>query len=138
MRSIFLSAALLPLLIAGPSHAEDALTGFQMPSKNVACIYSHYDGKSVLRCDIGDMEAKPPRPAGCEQEWGHSFEMEMKGDAGRVCTGDTLIDPSLPMLGYGEVWQRGGFTCRSEQAGLTCFNAIQHGFTLSRARQDVF
>jgi hypothetical protein len=42
------------------------------------------------------------------------------------------------VLAYGEVWQRGGFTCRSEQTGLTCFNAMQHGFSLSRAELTVF
>ena len=34
--------------------------------------------------------------------------------------------------------QRAGFTCRSEQTGLTCFNAMQHGFSLARAKQEVF
>ena len=36
------------------------------------------------------------------------------------------------------LWQRAGFTCRSEQTGLTCFNAMQHGFSLARAEQKVF
>jgi hypothetical protein len=58
-------------------------------------------------------------------------------DAG-ICAGDTVMDPSLPVLAYGEVWQRAGFTCRSEQAGLTCFNAMQRGFSLARARQEMF
>ncbi len=48
------------------------------------------------------------------------------------------MDPSLPLLAYGEVWQRGGFTCRSEQTGLTCFNAMQRGFSLARSKQEVF
>jgi hypothetical protein len=34
--------------------------------------------------------------------------------------------------------QAGGFTCCSEQTGLTCFNAAQHGFSLSRAAQRMF
>jgi hypothetical protein len=42
------------------------------------------------------------------------------------------------VLAYGEVWQRAGFTCRLEQTGLTCFNAMQHGFSLARAEQKVF
>ncbi|MBB4373172.1 hypothetical protein GGD63_005987 [Bradyrhizobium sp. cir1] len=48
------------------------------------------------------------------------------------------MDASLPMLAYGEVWQRAGFTCRSEQAGLTCFNAMQHGFSLARGSRRCF
>jgi hypothetical protein len=31
-----------------------------------------------------------------------------------------------------------GFTCKSEQSGITCFNADRHGFSLSRAKQEVF
>jgi hypothetical protein len=49
-----------------------------------------------------------------------------------------MMDPSLPVLAYSEVWQRAGFTCRSEQTGLTCFNAMQRGFSLARAKQEVF
>jgi hypothetical protein len=49
-----------------------------------------------------------------------------------------VIDKALPVLAYGEVWQRGGFTCKSEQTGITCFNADRHGFSLSRAKQEVF
>jgi hypothetical protein len=49
-----------------------------------------------------------------------------------------MIDQRLPVLAYGEVWQRGGFTCKSEQTGVTCFNADRRGFSLSRARQEVF
>ena len=70
--------------------------------------------------------------------FGYAFEITAKGQAGHICHGDTVMDPKLPPLAYGEVWQRGGFTCRSEQTGLTCFNAMQHGFSLSRAEQKVF
>jgi hypothetical protein len=47
------------------------------------------------------------------------------------------MDPSLPVPAYGEVWQRAGFTCRSEPTGLTCFNAMQRGFSLARAKHEV-
>jgi hypothetical protein len=48
------------------------------------------------------------------------------------------MDKALPVLAYGEVWQRGGFTCKSEPTGITCFNADRHGFSLARAKQAVF
>jgi hypothetical protein len=64
--------------------------------------------------------------------------MTAKGAASRICAGDSVMDTSLPVLAYGEVWQRAGFMCRSEQTGLTCFNAMQHGFSLARAKQEVF
>lgn len=48
------------------------------------------------------------------------------------------MDPSLPVRAYGEAWQRASLTCRSEQIGLTCFNAMRQGFSLARAEQKVF
>ena len=64
--------------------------------------------------------------------------MGAKGTAARTCTDDTTFDPGLPDLAYGKAWQRGGFTCRSAPSGLTCFNAEQHGFSLSRTEQRLF
>jgi hypothetical protein len=134
-----LFALILSPLALGAAHAEEAIPGFQSPSRNIACIYSEYDGHKVLGCDIGDMaETPPPRPRDCEQAWGHSFEVEARGGAGRICSGDTQIGQPLAVLPYGEVWQRSGITCKSETSGVTCFNADRHGFTLSRNKQDVF
>ena len=130
---------MMALLAFGAANAGQAtIDGFTMPSGNVACLYWSDNGKSSLRCDIRDTVAAPPRPGDCDLEWGHSFEMEAKGPAGRICTGDTTFDPGLTDLAYGRIWQRGGFTCRSEPGGLTCFNAMQHGFSLSRAEQRLF
>lgn len=120
------------------SYAQDRPIGFVTPSKNIACQFFSMDGQNSLRCDIMEMDTSPRRPADCELDYGHAFEMSAKGGAARICYGDTVMDRALPVLAYGEIWQRGGFTCRSEQTGLTCFNATQHGFSLSRARQEVF
>jgi hypothetical protein len=136
-RAVLLMSVLL-VAIATSVDAQDRPIGFQTPSKNIACQFFTDNGQGALRCDLMNMETRPPRPADCELEWGHAFEMSAKGSAGRSCVGDTIMDPSLPVLAYGEVWQRAGFTCRSEQTGLTCFNAMQHGFSLARAEQKVF
>ncbi|MCK1363405.1 hypothetical protein IVB47_02830 [Bradyrhizobium sp. 62] len=132
----------LSLLAASLVRAQDRPTGFQTPSKNIACQFFIDNGQrndqGVLRCDIMNLETRPRRPADCELEWGNAFEMSAKGAAGRICAGDTIMDPSLPVLAYGEVWQRAGFTCRSEPTGLTCFNAMQRGFSLARVKQEVF
>ena len=72
-------------------------------------------------------------------EWGRTFAITQAGNEGELwCVGDTTFDERNPVLAYGQVWQAKGFTCRSEQSGLTCFNAKQHGFSLSRAIQRVF
>ncbi|MDN3276334.1 hypothetical protein QWJ07_18870 [Frankia sp. RB7] len=136
-RAVTLMSVLL-VSIATSVDAQDRLIGFQTPSKNIGCQFFADNGQGMLRCDIMNMETRPRRPADCELEWGNAFEMSAKGSAGRICAGDTIMDPSLPVLAYGEVWQRAGFTCRSDQTGLTCFNAMQRGFSLARAEQKVF
>src|ERR1700749_1799507 len=133
-----LLALALSLTAAHVAHAQD-IPGFQSPSKNIACIYFEYDGHKALRCDIAEMAGVvPPRPADCEQAWGHSFEVNARGEAGRTCAGDTQIGQPLATLNYGEVWQRSGIPCTSEASGVTCFNADRRGFTLSRGKQEVF
>jgi hypothetical protein len=135
--SPLLASLLLPIC-AHAVHAQDIM-GFQSPSKNIACIYFEYDGHKALRCDIGDMAGPiPPKPHDCELAWGHTFEVHARGEAGRSCAGDTQIGQPLRILPYGEVWQRSGITCKSEEAGVTCFNTDRRGFSLSRAKQEVF
>ena len=132
---LFALSLLIPVTAA---HAQTAPTGFQSPSKNIACQYFDYDKQNSLRCDIAAMDTNPRPPADCDLDYGHAFEMNAKGPAARICYGDTALDPTLPVLAYGEVWQRGGFTCKSEQTGITCFNADRHGFSLARAKQEKF
>ena len=139
MRPLLLCVLGLSLLTASKApYAQDRPIGFLTPSKNIVCQFFTDNAQGVLRCDLMEMDTRPRRPADCELDWGHAFEMTAKGSAGRICVGDSVMDPSLPVLAYGEVWQRAGFTCRSEQTGLTCFNAMQHGFSLARAEQKVF
>lgn len=124
---------------ANPAAAGERPAGLQTPSGNIHCQFFSYDGQTTLRCDIGQIATRPSRPADCDLSWGSAFEVSMRGDnAQRICHGDTVMDPSLPVVAYGEVWQHGGFTCTSETSGLTCFNADRHGFTLSKARQELF
>jgi hypothetical protein len=130
--------ALSLLFLAGAANAQSDAAGFQSPSKNIACQYFDYDRQNTLRCDIMEATVTARRPTDCDLEWGKAFEMRSKGNAARLCYGDTVMEPRMPVLAYGEVWQRGGFTCTSEQTGVTCFNADRHGFSLSRAKQDVF
>ena len=130
--------ALSLLVLAASAHAQSGPTGFQSPSKNITCQYFDYDKQNTLRCDLSAMETKPRRPADCELDYGGAFEMNAKGPAARICHGDTVMDPRLPVLGYGAVWQRAGFTCTSEPTGVTCFNAERRGFSLARGKQDIF
>ncbi len=135
-RHVLLTLSLMTL--ATSADAQHVPVGFQSPSKNIHCQYFADDKQNGLRCDLAAMDTKPRRPADCDLDYGSAFGMNAKGAAARVCHGDTVMDPRLPVLGYGEVWQRGGFTCTSEQSGVTCFNAERRGFSLSRGRQDIF
>jgi hypothetical protein len=128
--------SLLPL--ATTAFAQSAVTGFRSPSNNIGCQYFDYDRQLTLRCDIMEATVTARRPADCDLEYGKAFEMRAKGSAIRLCYGDTIMDKALPVLAYGEVWQRGGFTCTSEQSGVTCFNTDRRGFSLSRAKQELF
>ena len=136
MRLRFIALALLTLIASGAANAQSV--GFLSPSKNIACAYFDYDKQNTLRCDIMDATVTARRPADCDLEWGKAFEMRSKGPAARLCYGDTVMDNKMPVLAYGEVWQRGGFTCTAEQTGVTCFNAERRGFSIARAKQDLF
>ena len=138
MRNLVMLSALSLLTLVAITHAQGGPTGFQSPSKNIACQYFDYDKQNTLRCDIMEATVTVRRPANCDLEWGKAFEMRSNGNAERLCYGDTVMEPRLPVLAYGDVWQRGGFTCTSEQSGVTCFNADRRGFSLSRAKQEVF
>jgi hypothetical protein len=131
-----LALSLLPL--AAAANAQNNVTGFQSPSNNIACQYFDYDRQHTLRCDIMEATVTARRPADCDLEWGKAFEMRATGGAIRLCYGDTVMDPAMPVLAYGEVWQRGGFTCTSKQTGVTCVNTARRGFSLSRAKQELF
>jgi uncharacterized protein DUF6636 len=133
--------ATIVVLLAGltsawPQGARDLPAGFKSPSNNIHCQY--FDGE--LRCDIAQVSsALPPKPRDCELDWGRAFAVAADSRLGqRLCHGDTAIDDSLPALPYGSTWRRGGFTCTSEQSGVTCSNALGHGFSLSRNAQRLF
>ena len=121
-----------------PSRNE--LVGFKTPSNNIHCQFSDFGKEQYLRCDIGDSAIRPPpRPHWCNLDWGKAFKIAHHDSSGeRICHGDTTFDPDLLTLNYGQVWRRGGFTCKAETVGLTCINQGGHGFSLSRNSQRLF
>jgi hypothetical protein len=133
--SALLLALFATLTACAAARAQDGASGFQLPSKTIGCVFG---GKDMLECDINERVSKRASRADCVQRWGRGFVMNTHGYASRACVGDSIIDSSMPVLSDGTVWQRGGFVCRSEQLKLTCSNADQHGFSLSRTEQKVF
>lgn len=116
--------------------------GFRTPSNNIHCqVFAGDSGTAAeLRCDMVEItNAVPNRPSSCELDWDKAFGISQDDQiGGRLCVGDTVRDDRLLVLEYGAIWQGHGFTCLSEQTGLTCFNARRHGFTLSKAAQKFF
>jgi hypothetical protein len=132
------AAAALAVLLASPAAAQDVQ--FRSPSGNIHCLIFAGDGDwQGARCDILAVDRVTlPRPADCELDWGHAYEVPRRGAAVPVCAGDTVANPGAPVLDYGQSLGLGGITCTSERSGMTCRNAEGAGFTLARARQFVF
>ena len=122
------------LLLAGSASAGDVFVVFKTPSGNIGCAFSWFEGESPhLRCDIrSGLVPRPPKPRGCDLDWGYGYEMGATGRAHTFCAGDSALDPRARVLAYGSRWSRGGFTCVSRTTGLTCLNHSRHGFILSR------
>ncbi|MDH4982868.1 DUF6636 domain-containing protein [Hyphomicrobium sp. D-2] len=131
------------LLALGAGLQAQELSGFQAPSGNIHCmleVLGDVPGEpAVLRCDVLQISNQPPRrPADCDGEWGRAFHVIAGAGSGLSCVGDTVRNDDWPVLRYGEMWQQAGFTCRSEQTGITCANGNLRGFVLSRAKQTLF
>jgi len=112
------------------------LTSFRSPSSNIGCEVD----ASATRCDIKERSwAPPPKPAGCDLDWGQGIEISGTETPGFVCAGDTALDPSAAVLNYGQRTRQGSIVCESQPAGVTCTNeAGGHGFFLSRDSYRIF
>jgi Family of unknown function (DUF6636) len=89
--------------------------------------------ESLLRCDIRTgLKPKVKRPKGCHFDYGSTLELRRTGRAFPGCVSDA-VGRIQTTLGYGRTYKKGGFTCTSTRAGLTCRNAATHGFFLSKS-----
>lgn len=128
---------IVALASAAPAIGQDFIT-FQSPSGNIHC-YIATDEFAEARCDIIDfIPSFHTAPKDCELDWGNAFFVEPKGRGILGCVGDTTINPTAPVLEYGQEIRAKGFTCRSETSGMTCTNATGGGFAVSRASQCLF
>lgn len=139
-------AASVALLLATLSvHAESL--SFKAPSGNINCIYSDYDNKPEVRCDImqftPSFKTVPPGTSNevirCTPQKLNAFVITPNDSSGSAfCPTDAAIDGEQVVLAYGQTFKRAGLLCTSETTGMTCMNAAGHGFSLSRASQKVF
>lgn len=130
------------LAVAASSAAAQDFQSAQTPSRNIACMAMPPEAdqpRPQLRCDVRQMTSRrPPRPRGCDLDWGDAFVLDPTGPGRLTCHGDTVADPSAWVIPYGRQWRAYGFVCTSQTSGLTCVNHQGHGFALSRAVQKVF
>ncbi|MFN3265447.1 MAG: DUF6636 domain-containing protein [Deinococcales bacterium] len=118
----------------------EELGSFKTPSGNIYCLAyrDRLANKAELQCEVRTVTAKiPPKPKDCQLDWGQRFYLPERGAAERVCHGDTIVG-NYKVLGYGQTWRVGGFSCNSSTVRLRCVNRSGRGFELSRAVQRFF
>jgi hypothetical protein len=138
-----LGLSILAVLTAVRAQSFTDIGSFKSPSGNIFCIATrdNFQGKTTvsLSCELNQSSAKlPPKPSDCDLDWGKRFYMESRGKAIRGCHGDTIQNPTLPVLTYGKLWQVGGFRCDATVVRVRCINLDKRGFELSKARQVLF
>lgn len=89
---------------------------FQTPSGNIHCT----TGDDYLRCDVGNIDSPASKPASCDLDYGHAFQLPQFGSASRLCHGDTVTMSDNPILGYGQLSNYKGFSCYSTSSNLAC------------------
>jgi len=110
------------------------LTGFNSPSANIACAID----KDFARCDIRRRSWKPPpKPAGCESDYGQGIAINPGAQPDFTCAGDSMFG-AKGRLAYGEGIQAGVLRCVSRRTGITCQDTESgRGFSISRQRYEL-
>jgi hypothetical protein len=136
-RLAILVALALALTAVAAASAQGSLVGFQTESHKVGCYLS---GQGA-RCDVKKPRWEaPPKPPGCELDWGQGVAVDRHGAADYVCAGDTTLDPGHQVLFKGDKVRRGRFKCKAKsRSTIKCVNTRNaHGFVVSRGSAEVF
>ncbi len=125
---------------AAPGSSVDltakSLTGIQSPSGHIACLLT--DDPVAARCDVQNAHWSAPKPARCTMAYGDSAEVGTR-KADLTCHSDTVFGaPDLVTLPYGQSAKYHDLYCTSRTTGITCWNALGHGFTVSRESYKLF
>jgi hypothetical protein len=124
-----MATAAAGLALAGAASAYTPAAHFYSPSGNIECIFNNNE---VLK-------EPQPNTLDCGTFNNHRHVVIIAGQHGgpaywpQVWT--AYFHPGhSPVLAYGSTWTRGGFTCKSTTAGMTCWaNSNKLGFTISRS-----
>ncbi|PFG38561.1 hypothetical protein ATJ97_1042 [Georgenia soli] len=119
----------------------DVAWDFVSPSGNIACTV---DDERAL-CGIATFEYADKIPAAeverCDGKVGHFLQVTAEGSS-LVCDTsgqDLTIDAAgTPALGYGQEESVDGFTCLSEETGMSCrHDTSGYSFSVRRAAYDL-
>lgn len=110
-----------------------SLTGFRSPSGNISCRIFTDEQPGYVRCDLTASNISPDAHD-CHGTgiWGKSVTLEAGKPAEMRCISDTVTDPSMPTLAYGQTSIVGAFSCTSQQDGMKCKDTDGQGFQLDR------
>ncbi len=134
IRTISIQASLAAVLaVAAPTRAaeipdKDGVVEFSTPSDNIACRY--FAKPTATRA----LEDAAPRLS-CDRANPTYVRVIIGGAKGTATRRDDPSDQTCcgadHVLGFGERWKGGPFTCLSEKAGLTCRHESGHGLFMS-------
>lgn len=143
LRRIPIAIAALALLglsaPASPAAAADYYV-ISSPSDNIYCDMGDSSFYRGVRCDVRvHTWPRPPRPSGCDLDWGDSLYVGTRGVARWTCHGDTLLGSDSYVLPYGRSLRVGRFKCTSKTTGMRCVNLrTGHGFLISKSKRTRF
>lgn len=112
---------------------------FQSPTGNISCGLYADGGETWVRCDMYELkQTYTTPPPDCELDWGSSFSLGKNGKGQLACVSDPAAGPNAPVLEYGDAVSLGGVSCISAKTGMTCMNGEGHGFTIAKAKQNLY
>lgn len=125
-----------------PTDALADVWTFETPSENIQCVVGQGDDDdfSDITCTIINRSGAfaSPKPANCNQDWGHTFFMYGRGPVEPLCEKLDRSKEGFSRAEYGVTGNFGGFTCQSSKSGFKCTNLDGNGFFLSRKQQSLF
>lgn len=115
-----------------------SLAGFRSPSGNISCRIFTDEQPAYVRCDLTTSNISPRRPRlPRHRNLGQVVTLEAGKAAAMRCISDTVTDPSMPTLAYGQTSDVGDLSCTSQQDGMVCNDDSGHGFKLSHGAYSV-